>query len=304
MSTPQTHATPIVRPATVEDVAMVQGSSLSWLQPDGWRPDGHSLVLVDDGSVVGAALRVPNDLHPERDGGRLQLTDAVDHAGATALVDALRRARPHPLALKAVPGTAEQAAAAACGATPYQRCPPGTVHTESDELRAWCHDQIAATNQPALEIRSGRHWEQHELVELWAEFYEVIHAEWSPISDRATLLRVFTPMIHEQLNADRTRFATAGDEVVAACFVFGADGGALEANAEALISTHPLAGEAVAGCMAHVMLAADGASVTFDGHLGDPYVAGLLQSLPVPATGGWLDLLELSASPAGTPTSH
>ena len=286
----------LIRRAREDDRASV---GQSWWQPDGWREGGRSLVQESQGHIVGAALRTPNRVHPQRDSAWLHLTPA---ASPLTLLDALRVLGGVPLALKARPGSVEHQAVLDAGGQPYQHCPPELVPTGTEALRTWCTARESAGVQAGVSLISAATWPLGDMVAAWTSLYEVVHASWSPTADRATLLEVFAPMMQDELDAQRTVLALVNGDLVAACFVFTQEGAsALEAITEAVLPQHPRARDGVGAVMARVLSQAAGTPVEFDGHRSDPHFFALLQDLPEVQSGSTpLDLLELRSPGALT----
>lgn len=289
----------VIRRAHVGDREAV---AAPWWQPDRWRVGGHSFIDEVRGSAAGAAMRCPNRVHPLRDSGWLHLTP---DASPGALLQALRELGGPALSFKAAPGSPEHIALIAAGAQPYQHCPAQLVPTGTVALREWCAAREDDAAPEGVILRAGATRTLRELAASWTSLYEVVHASWSPTADRALLMKVFTPMIEEELDVERAVLALVDGELVAACFVFtgedtrqGEDTGPgepLEVITEALAPGHPQARAAVGAGMARVLSMAGGRPVEFDGHLSDPHFFPLLQSLPGVRAGSTpLDLLELA----------
>lgn len=286
----------------------------AWWQPDGWRPGSRSLVAEIAGTVVAAAARRPNRVHPLRHSASLHVSGPSDHreqstegpsAAGVAVLRALRAGSELPLSLKAPPGSVEHATILAAGGVPYQRCPAALVPTGTPELRDWCEAQLAKAARSGIQLVRGDEQTTTELTRTWTRLYEVVHADWSPTAPTATLLEVFGPMIKAELDSDRSVLALVDGEIVAAGCVFldSEPGGdrvetsppvALEAVVEALVPGRPHARGAVGACLADVLSRTDGRPVEFDGHRSDPHFFPLLQSIPGVQVGEvLLDLLEL-----------
>lgn len=256
----------------------------------------RTLVAETDG-IVGVATAATNRVHPGR------YTAAVEVAGpwrrrgvGSALVAELQRTVPDPRPLATKVGADDIPArgfAASLGAVVYQRCPGAIVDPTSPEVAAWIAAQEA---EPEIAVMSLDHLSATELGAAFTTQYLWVHAPSSPVGD----IEALHSAVEEMTGAMDTELSTGSwraGRLEAAVFVFGPDGdGPVELVAETMTRDAPNGESSLAAAVARSLQAAAFRGITaveFDGHVDDPHLAPLVESLPTTAASPLL-LLEIS----------
>lgn len=210
---------------------------------------------------MGVSVR-PNLVHPTRDTVVLTNPWTPDELATVAHANA------RPLAAKVRPGSEAHAKVLAAGGRVYQRCPPLRVDASTDGVAFWCeaHAMLPVESMDGLDV-----------LELWTNWYETLHQDWSPTAPHQSLLALFGE-IADGVDRHHSAVCSVDGQVVAAAFVF-CDDQPPEAVTEALQPRHPRAREAVGSCLAHVLSGLT-SLVQFDGHVGDPHFYPLWRTVP------------------------
>ncbi|TQL78636.1 acetyltransferase (GNAT) family protein [Stackebrandtia endophytica] len=283
-----------IRPTTLEDLERLD-FSYQHQYPDGWRPNGSSFVAVVAERIVGIVHSCPNRTHPTRDLLFGYVVPEHRRRGiASALVAEVRTRATTPLSVKAYPGTGDHRFAKALGATAYQVCPPATIDTSRADVIDWARRHRG-------EVTRGTEFTVEELTEFLLTEYEFTHQAWSPAAPRDVLIKHLVPELMDDLDVGRSYFVTDDAGLVAGSTVYGEPpidvygagrGGTVEMLAQAPFPDRPGVRTGLAACIAEALLEADGAVVTFDGHVSDLHFYPLLSTIPG-VTGKTLELLEI-----------
>lgn len=257
------------------------------------KPEHMVIAETDDGRLAGFAYCFLSGLHRERYWVTTRVCDGFRRAGlGTDLVRELGKVREEdkPFYVKLREDNPALGWIRSFGGVPFQACPPMTLDLADAPTREW----LAAL--PVDEhIVPGAALTEDQLVDSFAAMYEWVHEDWSPVTSRADVERVFAEEIRKDLDRELSHFAVAGADVVAGVFVFRTPAGeALDAVAETITRDAPDGAAALAGCVrATARLAAERgwAELAFDGHRDDPHLYPLLSSAPK-LTGDTMYLME------------
>ncbi|GAA4908882.1 acetyltransferase (GNAT) family protein [Stackebrandtia albiflava] len=275
----------MIRPATEDDA--VAFPDLDWVRPHRRRPDDASYVVDGVDGPVAVARCARNEFHPGRSPLWVYVRPGHRRRGlGTALVRELSAHADRPFSAKVRPDSTGHHFARALGAVEYQRCPPSVVDTTAAGMTRW----IAAHLRD--DVVTGDAFTADRLLDLWTDYYVLIHAGWSPTAPRARLRELFTAMITDELTPARSRFALRAGGVVAACFVFESGADESEAIAECLTPDAADARALLAGCIAAALAGSPVTRLVFDGHVTDPHFHPLLAGMPG-VTGPVTALLEI-----------
>lgn len=277
-----------IRRTTAGDVAR-HVAALPWLLVDGWRDGGVALLAEDGDRLLGAALAVPNRVHPLRD--VLQIEVLPDHRRrgvGTGLIQALRDRGHGPFGAQAELGSGMQAFLGSLGAVRYQLCTPQTVDTGRADVRAWCVEHDGGDTVP------GRDVPRAALVDYFTEQYRWQHASWAPTVEVEALRGLVGEPFADDTDLDLSRFVVRDGAVTAGCAVYADHLTPTSAIgcAEAADPARRGARAEVASCMAAALIALDGRSMEFDGHVTDPHFHPLLATIPG-VTGPAIELVEV-----------
>ena len=246
--------------------------------------------------VVGAASVAANAVHPGRCSCAIEVHPAWRRrAVGSALLAAVRAARPHPVALSGKVRPHDGAALrflAAGGGGVYQRCPGQVIDPGEAAVRSWVADRLRA---PAgVEVDSLEDLDGGEVAAAFAEQYLWVHALWSPVPVGAA--RTALGKVAASVSAQVDRVVSSGawwrGRLVVMAAAFPAAGG-WEVVAETVIgdpaSVGMGGGRAVGALAAALARTVDRASVhggglvELDGHVSDPHLQPALVSLPTVA---------------------
>jgi GNAT superfamily N-acetyltransferase len=281
-----------MREWTAADVAAVD--ALLDADPDPlWAGQGHrlhgppregkrwrrTLVAEEHGEVVGAVTLGRNYVHPARYSCAFEVGPAHRRRGlGRQLVAAARELRPEPLPLSAKVREHDRAGMAlmtALGGRVYQRSPCPVVRTGDDATTEWCTAHAGA-GRPMTDV------EPAELAIAFADMYRWLHEGWSPVGSATALAEVSASMISE-LDHEVSAGVRRDGRLSAVAFAFpGADG--IECVAETMSREEPDGAAALAAAIAACLMSAADAgidSVEFDGHVVDPHLAPLVETLPI-----------------------
>lgn len=246
------------------------------------RPE-HMVVAEDDeGNLAGFAYCFLSGLHRERYWVTTRVCDGYRREGlGTDLVRELGKVRDEdkPFYVKMREDNPALEWIRSFGGVDFQVCPPMTLELTDTATVQWLEALPAGAR-----VVPGTALTDDQLIHSFSAMYEWVHEDWSPVTSRADVERVYAEEIRKDLNRELSHFAVVGDDVVAGVFVFGTPAGeALDAVAETITRDAPDGDAALAGCVrAAARLAAERgwAQLAFDGHRDDPHLYPLLAGAP------------------------
>lgn len=263
------------------------------------RPEHMVVAETDEGKLAGFAYCFLSGLHRTRYWATIRVCEEYRRTGlGTELVRALGAIRdePRPFYTKMRSDNPLLAWIRAVGATPYQVCPPMTLDLTDAATLEW----LASLPQRP-DVVPGTALTDEQLIHSYSSLYEWVHEDWSPVTSRADVERVYAEEVRLDLNRELSHFAVAGGDVVAGVFVFRTPAGeALDAVAETITRDAPDGDAALAACVrATALLAAERgwSELAFDGHRDDPHLYPLLQRAPK-LTGDTLYYMEYEPLPS------
>jgi len=233
---------------------------------DRWR---RTVVAVeDDGTIVGAGSLLFNDLHPDRYPTSIEVAPSHRRRGlGLELLAKLLTMRPdpsRPLESK-VREQAFDIRAFWADARTYQRCVCPVVDPTDPAVRHWILGNAGAA-------RSMTDGASH-----FAELYEWLHEDWSPVSSPEILHRVAEELATEA-DPEASSLGLVDGQPAAAAFAFS-DPTGWDCVAETLSRDAVGGPQALRAALARTLSRLD-QPVEFDGHDSDPHLAAILTELP------------------------
>lgn len=260
---------------------VAQGHRLHGPARDGerWR---RTLLADSDGRLVGAGTIARNRIHPGRYNLAIEVAAPYRRRGiGGVLLAALRELRPEPLPLATKLRESDPAAMAFLrtgGGRVYQRCPAVRPIPASAEITDWCRHQLAPTG---TELVSPAGVSQMKLAEFFGHQYLWMHEQWSP-ADPGPLRELAQDMVAEA-DPGLSVLAVHAGGVAAIAWAFPEGDGSVTIVCETLRRDTPEGVPVVAAALARCLqkLAAAGISrVELDGHVTDPHLAPVVDTLP------------------------
>lgn len=269
-----------IRPGGYDDIHAILDAGLrinSRIKPE------HMVVAeTDDGRLAGFAYCFLSGLHRARYWATIRVCEEYRRQGVgTDLIKELGKVRDEarPFYVKMREDNPSLAWIRAIGATPFQVCPPMNLDLTDAATLEW----LESLPQRA-DVVPGSALSDDQLIHAYSAMYEWVHADWSPVTSRADVERVFADEVRLDLNRELSHFAMRADDVVAGVFVFRTPAGeALDAVAETTARDVPDGAAALAGCVRATALRAaekGWTELAFDGHRDDPHLYPLLQGAP------------------------
>lgn len=272
-----------IRPGGYDDIHAILDAGLrinTRVKPE------HMLVAEDDnGELAGFAYCFLSGLHHSRYWATIRVCDGQRGKGlGTELLKALGQSRDEdrPFFAKLREDNPALGWVRAMGGVPYQVCPPMRLDLTDAANRLWVG---SLPERPATaRIVPGSDLSDEQLVTSFCSLYEWVHEDWSPVTSRADVERMFADEVRLDLDRRLSSFAVDGDDVVAGVFVFRTPSGEpLDVVAETITRDAPDGDAALAACVrATARQAADAGwgQIAFDGHQDDPHLYPLLQTAP------------------------
>jgi len=269
-----------IRPGGYDDIRGILDAGLrinSRIKPE------HMVVAeAEDGRLAGFAYCFLSGLHRSRYWATIRVCEPYRRSGlGTDLIKELGKVRDEakPFYVKLREDNPSLHWIRAIGATPFQVCPPMSLDLTDAATLEW----VAALPARAGVV-AGTALSDDQLIHAFSQMYEWVHAEWSPVTSRADVERVYAEEVRLDLNRELSHFAVDGDTVVAGVFIFRTPAGeALDAVAETITRDAPDGDAALAACVrATAVLAAERGwpALAFDGHRDDPHLYPLLTRAP------------------------
>lgn len=265
------------RPATDQDHL----DTIPWLRAD--DPGSGRRILVEEdpmGTILGAALRMPNPLHPQLD----YLELALPGEATVDLVHAAAEAGKHPALMRGIPGSPAHTLALAAGATVLDRVPAACIDPADPQVIHWAHDHQGDT-------RPGTDYSTDQLTDLWIDYYVAAHERFGLTSDLAVLRSRLGGFVERSVDASLTRSVEADGQPVAMAFAFR-EGPSLMALVDSLQPARPDARRHVEVAMAALLLSVPPAPFELDGHESGEHYPAVLATIPN-VTAGPLTPMEL-----------
>uniref|UniRef100_UPI0013A6F8BB GNAT family N-acetyltransferase n=1 Tax=Mycolicibacterium llatzerense TaxID=280871 RepID=UPI0013A6F8BB len=256
-----------------------------------WR---RTRVAVDDHDrMVGCASIVHNPLHPGRFPCAVEVVPAWRRRGiGTALLDTVKELRAnvsHPLSTKVrASDSAATAFLTSQGGLVYQRCPAAVLDAHDPSVQRWINAQpsIGCTDLTNLSAR--------QLSAAFSTQYLWTHRSWSPVGDLDALAAAAKV---DMADLDRALSAAAWHDgrLAAVAFAFRAPT-QIEVVAETLDEAEPDGEHRLAQAVAFMLRAVRRQQhchvVAVDGHVTDPHLQPVLDSIPTLTTNP-LHLIEI-----------
>ena len=242
--------------------------AIGWLRPDDPDRGVHVVVEERDGALVGAALRMPNALHPTLDALELAAVGA-------ATVDLVRVAAglaTNDVVVRALPGTPVHDLATAAGATVLDRVPASRIDPSHPDVVAWARAHQGAT-------RPGTDLTPDELTDLWVRHYVMSHQHFGVTDDEALVRARLGRFVERLVDPGLTRYVEVDGEPVALAVVFH-EGPSLMALVDSLRPTHPEARREVEVAMAALLQAVPPEPFELDGHESSAHHPAVLATIP------------------------
>lgn len=246
---------------------------------DRWR---RTLVVVSGTELVGAATLARNPVHPGRYSAAVEVRSDFRRRGVGgALLDEVRRLRPQPIPLagKVRPhDTGAMSLVLRRGGKVYQRCPGFQPDPGSAAIAVWCARQLPPADVRLAPVETLTIAAR---ASLWVGQYMWLHADWSPAA-RGPLAQVAEHIVAEA-DPQGSVVALRGEAVEAVAWAFPEHDGRVTIVCEAVTPETANGRSTVAAVLARCLLALASqrpAGVDVDGHVTDPNLAAVLESMP------------------------
>lgn len=250
---------------------------------DGERWRRTQVAIGASGEVIGAVTVARNRVH----GGRYTLAVEVARSRrrqgvGRRLVEEARSIRPEllPLAVKVrVRDDAGIGLLAAVGGKPYQHCPCARLDPIAADVRSWCAGQPAPA---AARIDSLEALSHDELARAWVAQYSWMHESWSPVTSAPDLESAAHQFVDDLIRTGSSGAWVAG-RLAAVSWAVREPSGDVVVIAETTQRRERDGGTLVAGVLADCLrrIGARGVrTVEIEGHLSDPHLAPVVESLP------------------------
>lgn len=250
---------------------------------DTWR---RTRVAVDDrDEMIGCASIVYNPLHPARLPCAIEVAPRWRRHGiGTALLEMVKGLRPNasrPLSTKVrACDTAVLAFITGRGGRVYQRCPAAVIDAQNPSVQQWAraHSTAACTDLTHLSL--------DQLGAAFSRQYLWTHRSWSPVGDTTALAAAATAEM-EDLDRSLSAGVWHGGKLVAVVFAFRSTS-YIDVVAETLAEAEPHGerwlAQAIAFMLRTVRQQPDSHLVAVDGHITDPHLQPVLDSIPALTT--------------------
>ncbi|MEL4504791.1 hypothetical protein AAEX63_08135 [Luteococcus sp. H138] len=238
------------------------------------------------GRIVGAALRMPNPIHPRLD----YLDLAVVGDASVDLVHAVAQIGEHPALLRAIPGSRTHELALAAGATVFERVPAACIDPADPQVIQWAISHQGDT-------RSGTGFSTDQLTDLWIDFYVRAHQHFGVTSDRSLVRSQLRGFVSRAVDPTLTRIVETGGRPVAIAFAFR-EGPSLMALVDSLQPDHPDARHHVEVALAALLQGLPPEPIELDGHESGQHYPAVLATIPNVTAGPLtpMELLKISQS--------
>lgn len=245
-----------------------------------WR---RTRVAVLDEEIVGAVSIGVNQVHGGRLNGALEVSPSHRRQGiGRVLLAAGRDLRESdlPIMSKVRP---DNAAAAdfldSVGGSLVQQCRGERVDPADPRVRDWCTAPIPVAD---IRVTSLEGVAPSMAASAYAEMYRWVHESWSPVTSEGAL-RDMSEVMAGELVPELSAGAWRGQDLLALVCAFAEPDGANLLVAETARRSQRDGAAVLALAIAHAMTEAGRAKVRyveFDGHVDDPHLSEVLESLP------------------------
>lgn len=242
----------------------------------------RSRIAMCDGGIAGIGTIAGNPIHPGRYSSAIEVHPAFRrrHIGSLLLTTLLDlRLEPIPLATKISAFNAvAMAYARNRNGTNYQTCPGISIDLSLPSVHNWIDVKLAVSS---ADIRPVAGIDQTRIVESFVDQYLWVHEGWSPVGSIDALRRTATSICQEADPALSSILEQDG-QIAVGVHVFRV-GETAEIVAETTRQKLPGGRDLLELSIATSLRACSLAgirSVEFDGHVTDPHLYPILESLP------------------------
>jgi ribosomal protein S18 acetylase RimI-like enzyme len=271
--------------ADTDPLYAAQSHGLHGVAADG--PDwSRTLIAEVDGRLVGAVTAARNQIHPGRYIVAVEVATEYRRSGiARSLLHEIGELRPErvPFAAKLRPSDpAAMALLRSLGGRIYQRCPGLRPDPASADIARWCRAQRPPDG---VDLMALADLSDAQRAELWVQQYLWVHEEWSPAA--AEPLRELAPEIAAEADPHASVVIMSEGVPDSITWAFPEADGSVTIVSETIRRDTPDGMAKVAAGLAHCLqhlATTSTAAVELDGHLSDPHLSEVVESLPaVPA---------------------